>query len=167
MNRDSRSSGRSSRPVHSARDSEPRDLRIRPAQAKDAEALARLVRQLGYSVSPADVAERFTAMQAEGHLVLVAESGAEVVGCVSTSIMRVLHRPAPVGRISMMVVDEMLRGRGIGTGMVRATEQALADSGCYMVEVTSNLRRTAAHGFYERLGYERTSYRFARELPTS
>jgi hypothetical protein len=25
--------------------------------------------------------------------------------------MRVLHRPAPVGRISMMVVDEALRSR--------------------------------------------------------
>ncbi len=89
------------------------------------------------------------------------------MGCVSTSTMHVLHRPAPVGRISMMVVDEALRGQGIGARLVNAVEQALAESGCYMVEVSSNLRRTAAHAFYERLGYERTSYRFARELPTT
>jgi len=143
------------------------ELSIRPAQAEDAEALAELVRQLGYVVSPADVVERLAAMAAEGHQVLVAELDGEVAGCLSTSTMRVLHRPAPVGRISMMVVDEVRRGRGIGARMVRAAEQALAESGCYMVEVTSNLRRTAAHSFYERLGYEGTSYRFAREVPTS
>lgn len=94
----------------------------------------------------------------------VAELDGEVVGCLSTSVMRVLHRPAPVGRISMMVVDEALRGRGIGAALVCAAEEALAVQGCYMVEVTSNLRRTEAHRFYERLGYERTSVRLAKEL---
>jgi GNAT superfamily N-acetyltransferase len=78
--------------------------------------------------------------------------------------MRVLHRPAPVGRISMMVVDTALRSRGIGAELVGAAEQALAEQGCYMVEVTSHLRRTEAHRFYERLGYERTSVRLAKEL---
>ena len=103
-------------------------------------------------------------MAAEGRVVLVAELGGAVIGCLSTSVMRVLHRPAPVGRISMMVVDEALRGRGIGAGLVRAAEDALATQGCYMVEVTSHERRTEAHRFYERLGYERTSVRLAREL---
>ena len=103
-------------------------------------------------------------MQAEGREVLVAELGSTVVGCLSTSVMRVLHRPAPVGRISMMVVDEAVRGRGIGAALVRAAEEGLAAQGCYMVEVTSNVRRTEAHRFYERLGYERTSVRLAKEL---
>jgi hypothetical protein len=116
--------------------------------------LAPLIGQLGYEASENEVAERLAAMQAEGREVLVAELGGAVVGCLSTSVMRVLHRPAPVGRISMMVVDEA----------VRAAEQALAAQGCYMVEVTSNARRTEAHRFYERLGYERTSVRLAKEL---
>lgn len=103
-------------------------------------------------------------MQADGFAVLVAELDGAVVGCLSTSHMRVLHRPAPVGRISMMVVDEALRGRGIGAALVRAAEALLAGQGCYVVEVTSHVRRTEAHRFYERLGYERTSVRLARML---
>jgi predicted N-acetyltransferase YhbS len=137
---------------------------IREARFSDGDSLARLIGQLGYTVTAADVVERLASMEAEGRLVLVAEIDAAVVGCLSTSVMRVLHRPAPVGRISMMVVDESVRGRGIGARLVRAAERALAARGCYMVEVTSHLRRTDAHRFYERLGYERTSVRLAREL---
>jgi hypothetical protein len=48
--------------------------------------------------------------------------------------------------------------------MLRAAEEALAGQGCYMVEVTSQVRRIDAHRFYERLGYERTSVRLAKEL---
>jgi GNAT superfamily N-acetyltransferase len=137
---------------------------IRPAEPRDGDALARLIGQLGYDASAGEVAERLAAMGAEGRVVLVAEIAGAVVGCLSTSVMRVLHRPAPVGRISMMVVDEALRSRGIGAALVRAAEAALAAQGCYMIEVTSNLRRTEAHRFYERLGYARTSVRLAKEL---
>lgn len=136
---------------------------IRPATADDAPRLAALIRQLGYAVSAAEVAERLRTMEDEGRLVLVAELEGKAVGCLSTSIMRVLHRPAPVGRISMMVVDAAVRGRGIGAALVRAAESALLARGCRLVEVTSNLARAEAHAFYEHLGYERTSFRFARD----
>jgi len=137
---------------------------IRAAEARDSAALAGLIEQLGYSASAAEVAARLKLMQAEGRAVLVAELDGEVVACLTTSVMQVLHRPAPVGRISMMVVDEALRNRGVGAALVRAAERSLAERGCYMVEVTSHVRRTEAHRFYENLGHERTSVRLAREL---
>ena len=95
---------------------------------------------------------------------LVAEIGGRVVGCLSTSTMIVLHRPAPVGRISMMVVDERYRSQGIGARMIAAAEELLVSKGCQLVEVTSNLRRVDAHRFWERNGYERTSARFAKQV---
>jgi predicted N-acetyltransferase YhbS len=140
------------------------DTFIRPAEPRDSAAIARLIAQLEYQVTAEEVADRLAIMAGEGALVLVAEQEGRVIACLSTSIMRVLHRPAPVGRISMMAVDEPIRSRGVGAALVRAAERALAERGCYMVEVTSHVRRTDAHRFYEKLGYERTSVRLAREL---
>ena len=139
-------------------------LSVRLAEQRDCAALARLIGQLDYRVNESEVSARLGAMAADGRAVLVAELDAAVIGCLSTSVMRALHRPAPVGRISMMVVDEGLRSRGVGAELVRAAEQVLAGQGCYMVEVTSHVRRVDAHRFYERLGYERTSVRLAKEL---
>jgi GNAT superfamily N-acetyltransferase len=135
---------------------------IREAAAADAEALSGLIHELGYEVSPAEAAGRLSAQQAMGLGTLVVEQDGAVVGCASWSLMRVLHRPGPVGRVSMMVVTEARRGQGIGKALVRAVEAQCAALGCVLVEVTSNLRREDAHRFYEGLGYERTSARFAK-----
>jgi GNAT superfamily N-acetyltransferase len=64
----------------------------------------------------------------------------------------------------MMVIAEDLRGQGIGAKLVAAAERTLRDKGCQLVEVTSNLRRTDAHRFWERIGYDRTSVRFAKDI---
>jgi len=139
------------------------DVRIRQASMQDCGDLGRLIGQLGYDATPAEVEARLVEMERAGLAVFVAERDGRVVGALSTSVMRVLHRPAPVGRISMMVVDETLRGAGIGAQLVAAAQRHLRAQGCRIVEVTSNLARTHAHAFYERLGYEKTSVRLARE----
>jgi GNAT superfamily N-acetyltransferase len=138
-------------------------IAVRNATVADSGAIQRLIDQLGYPVTIADIEDRLRTMD---EAVLVADSEGQVIGCLSTSVMHVLHRPAPVGRISMMVVDEAHRGRGIGGQMVRAAERLLATKGCQLVEVTSNNRRTDAHRFWESNGYEKTSSRFAKDFGT-
>jgi PhnO protein len=140
------------------------DPAIRHAEADDRFALEILIGQLGYEVSADEIAARIPLLTAPGSRMLVAELEGRVVGCLTTSMMRVVHRTAPVGRISMMVVEAGSRGKGVGKALVRAAEAALAADGCRMVEVTSNVARTEAHKFYQALGYERTSVRLAREL---
>ena len=137
-------------------------MHIREASAVDAVSLAGLINELGYEVSPDGVADRLADQQAMGLGTLVAEDGGAVIGCASWSLMRVLHRPGPVGRVSMLVVSEAARGRGVGKALMTAVETKCAGLGCVLVEVTSNIRRDKAHRFYEGLGYEKTSFRFAR-----
>ncbi len=137
-------------------------MHIREASAADAVALAGLINELGYEVSAAGVADRLADQQAMGLGTLVAELDGAVIGCASWSLMRVLHRPGPVGRVSMLVVSEVARGRGVGKALMAAVEAKCASLGCVLVEVTSNVRRDKAHRFYEGLGYDKTSFRFAR-----
>lgn len=143
------------------------DLLIRDAHAGDVEALATLLADLGYP-EPADVvAARFAAFQAAGERALVAVRGDVVLGLATLHVTPELHRPAPVGRITALVVRDGGRGAGVGRALVAAAEEVLAAAGCGMVEVTSNRRRTDAHAFYERLGYEVTSLRFKKDLNPS
>jgi ribosomal protein S18 acetylase RimI-like enzyme len=139
------------------------ELVLREARPRDVEAIAALIAALGYEASAADVRKRLGSLVKAGQQALVADKGA-ILGVLTTSMTLVLHRPKPVGRISMLVVAEEARGAGIGTALVAEAEKRLAAKGCGMIEVTSNRQRLRAHNFYERLGYERTSYRFAKPL---
>jgi GNAT superfamily N-acetyltransferase len=95
---------------------------------------------------------------------VAARADGTLAGAVTLHQMIVLHRLRPVGRITALVVDAPDRGRGIGRALVAAAEAALARSGCGLLEITSNVRLAEAHAFYEHLGYERTSFRFAKVL---
>jgi GNAT superfamily N-acetyltransferase len=139
------------------------ELAVRDAGPQHAEAIAALIVALGYDATAADVRRRVAALRKDGQDVLVAEKG-KLAGVLTTHVTAVLHRPRPVGRISMMVVAEDMRGAGIGTALVAEAEKRLRAKGCGMVEVTSNVKRLRAHIFYQRLGYERTSQRFAKTL---
>ncbi|WP_129793422.1 GNAT family N-acetyltransferase [Sphingosinicella sp. CPCC 101087] len=136
---------------------------VREARAKDSSALAALITGLGYDVDDTELRRRLKRLRNGDEPPLVADLDG-VVGCLTWHVTPVLHRPHPVGRITMLVVAEASRGSGIGRRLLEAAETRLRERGCGLVEVTSNMKRMRAHGFYERAGYERTSYRFAKEL---
>lgn len=143
----------------------PPPLTIRPAVGADAASLARLLTVLGHPTNAHDLAQRWPDWLAAGNVALVAAAAdGTLVGAATLGRMFVLHRPRPVGRITALVVEPTWRGQGIGRALVQAAERQLADAGCGLLEVTSNERLEAAHAFYQRLGYGRTSLRFAKEL---
>ncbi|MEA3062902.1 MAG: hypothetical protein QOJ94_2683 [Sphingomonadales bacterium] len=138
-------------------------LSIREAAPRDSEAISALLGELGFPSGAADIRRRLPRLRKAGEPPLVAVEE-EVIGCLAWHITPVLHRPAPVGRVTMMVVAEKARRRGIGAALLEAAEARLAAAGCGLVEVTSNIELGGAHAFYRARGYERTSYRFAKKL---
>lgn len=141
----------------------PAKLVVREARPRDAAAITALIGTLGYDVAAADIRRRLVKLRKKDEPALVAERGG-LVGCVSWHVTPVLHRPRPVGRITLMVVAEGARGQGIGAALVKAAEGRLRKEGCGLLEVTSNMKRMRAHDFYKGLGFERTSYRFVRPI---
>ena len=138
------------------------DSHIRRAVKADAAELARLLTRLGYPLSEEDVKAVWSEWEAEGNFALVVEEGYSLLGAVTLHRTFVLHRPKPIGRITSLVVDPAVRGRGLGRALTLAAEQAMIEAGCGLLEVTSHKRRDEAHAFYKHMDYEETSYRFMK-----
>lgn len=140
------------------------NFEIRKARPTDAPALTDLVLELGYPVTAPGIADRLETLISAGEIVLVATENSNTVGVLTGHVTPVLHRPTPVGRITMLEVTKIARGRGIGRALVEHAEHILKQKGCALVEVTSNEKLTEAHAFYRRLGYQKTSYRLRKSL---
>ncbi|WP_114227101.1 MULTISPECIES: GNAT family N-acetyltransferase [Sphingomonas] len=139
---------------------------LREAKATDAAQLAGLFALLGHTISPARVRSNLTALAKTGEPVLVVAEGKTLLGACGFHATRMPHRDPPLGRITVLVLAEAARGKGLGRRLVEEAERRLTKLGCGIVEVTSNDRLREAHAFYRHLGYERTSMRFAKPLPT-
>ena len=137
---------------------------IRDASEADAPALVRLIAQLDHQADAAGVAERIAQLAALGLPQLVAEEDGEVVALCGLHRMGTIHRPSPVGRVTILVVDESMRGKGIGAALLAEAEARLRALGCAMIEITSNNRLADAHRFYRHMGFDQTSQRFAKPL---
>ena len=138
--------------------------KLRDAKPRDAARIVELIHFLGHEVSEKQVRKNLDALKTIGETPLVATVEKEVVGLVGIHRMVALHRPAPVGRIPLLVVAKEAQGLGLGRILVDAAEQWCRRKGCQIIEVTSNDRRAQAHAFYRHLGYERTSIRFFKKL---
>ncbi|KAB2855605.1 MAG: GNAT family N-acetyltransferase [Sphingopyxis terrae] len=140
---------------------EPPPLGIRPAVEKDAPSIAALLGLRGKARGEA--AARIAACRKAGGGVLVGEQKA-VLGCLAYVPVPALHRPLS-GRITTLFVAERHRREGIGRSLVEEAAMLLAKAGCETIEVMSDIEIRSAHGFFRRLEFEETSYRFARALP--
>ena len=129
-------------------------LTIRLARPEDAEALAKLADQLGYSSTVEQVRRRFEALakNSDENAVFVAEADGKILGWVHAHIYNLLVDD-PETEIGGLVVDEAVRGQHIGEKLMQAAEAWTLEKDCSSVYLRSNLIRTRAHEFYKRLGY--------------
>lgn len=137
---------------------------IRDAHAADAARLADLINELGHPIETQQVRENLTLLMNRGEPPLVATLNDQIIGMCGVSKRVVITRPAPLGRITSLIVTKESQGEGVGRMLVEAAEAWMRKQGCQLVEVTSNDRRAEAHAFYRHMGYERTSIRFAKTL---
>ncbi|MFF1293015.1 MULTISPECIES: GNAT family N-acetyltransferase [unclassified Streptomyces] len=148
------------------------DLEIRPAVAADVPAIVAMLADdpLGAQrESPDDLAPYLTALERlvadpNQHLVVAVRED-RVVGTLQLTIIPGLSRRGSTRSIIEGVrvhADE--RGSGLGTQLIEWAVDESRRQDCQLVQLTSDVTRTDAHRFYERLGFEASHVGFKLPL---
>ena len=131
-------------------------LLVRPATRADAAAVALLVP----GNDAAAIAERIATATTLGEPVFVADEGG-VIGCLAWHVMPTLQH-GPIARVTFLAVAGEQQRRGIGRRLVDHVADIAQTRDLALIEVMSDIAISSAHGFFRRLGFTQTSYRFAR-----
>ena len=122
-------------------------MRVRHAHAHDAAAIRRLIDLYVADGTLLPRTESFIAAHAEHFL--VAEEDGHVVGCVH------LDEYAPsLAELRSLAVATSMKGKGIGSALVSATEALARERGCATLFAVSN-----DEAYFNRFGF------FARHIP--
>jgi GNAT superfamily N-acetyltransferase len=131
-----------------------KQFKIRQSEIQDAERIASLCEQLGYSVTKQQIEQRLAKIKNNNsHIVYVAALVNEyVIGWTHAHIYDLIVMPTSA-TILGLVVDRDYRHRGIGSCLMQQIEQWATLAGCEGVLLRSNIKRKEAHLFYEKIGY--------------
>ncbi|WP_306325369.1 GNAT family N-acetyltransferase [Streptomyces venezuelae] len=148
------------------------DLEIRPATADDLAAIVAMLADdpLGAQrESPDDLSPYLTAFDRlandPNQHVVVAVREDKVVGTLQLTIIPGLSRRGTTRSIIEGVrVHSDERGSGLGSQLIEWAVEESGRQGCKLVQLTSDVTRTDAHRFYERLGFEASHVGFKKSL---
>jgi ribosomal protein S18 acetylase RimI-like enzyme len=141
------------------------EIAIRSATLADADAIARLMTELGYPTSPPQMEQRLASIQADAsYRTFIACDGGAVVGVTGTRIGPMYEIDDPYGQIMAFVVASTHRRQGVGVRLVQAAESHFVERGAAVSIVTSANRRDDAHAFYQRQGYTFDGRRYKKVL---
>ena len=139
---------------------------IRVARTADAGEIAQLTTQLGYDLTEEAAAGRLSRiLERTDQQFFVADLSGRAIGWVHVVFVEYVDAEAFV-LIGGLVVDRIHRRLGVGRALMDRAENWASERGCSMVRLTSSATRTAAHQFYESLGYTniKTQYSFMKPL---
>lgn len=94
---------------------------------------------------------------------LVYEEEERLLGFISIHIQKLLHHVATIAEVQELIVNESLRGKGIGRRLFDEAKNVAKANGCLQLEVCCNQKRKASHLFYEAQGMKNSHYKFCSE----
>lgn len=98
------------------------------------------------------------------YICLVCECDGHVAGVLNLRFEEQLHHAGRVAEVMEFAVGPAYRSRGIGKGMLAHARRLAEESGCILIEVACNQRRTDAHRFYQSEGMQNSHYKFSSPL---
>ena len=129
-------------------------ITFRQAVPGDADRISELCFQLGYEVLNENVLERIQKIIVEDDTALfVAVKDNLIVGWIQISVRSAIET-GEIAEITGLVVDEKVRGQGIGKDLVIKSEDWARVKGFNSIRVRTNIIRTDTHFFYQGIGFE-------------
>lgn len=144
-------------------DSVESTVTLRPAEPRDAEAIAALFTDEGYPAGPSDIVARLGRFASEHSRVVVAEHDGALLGFVAVHALPRFEHDDRIIRVLALVVDAGARERGVGRELMTEAERIGSELGAAFVEVTAGHHRPEARRLYESLGYDATISAYLRK----
>jgi len=143
------------------------DVTIRELYEHDSIDLLSLINnELGYpDITLDDLTSHISQMKKAGNYYnFVALSSNKTVGYISIVQGTTLELKGDTFRIIGMAVSAAYQGKGIGGLLLRHIEEIASERGISSIKLSSKFQRHNAHAFYEKNGYIKTSYAFAKSI---
>jgi ribosomal protein S18 acetylase RimI-like enzyme len=119
------------------------------------DAFERLIPQLKLTVPPPSSREIEALVSSKSSVLLIARDPDELAPIAGALTLIVYRVPTGIrARVEDVVVDESLRGKGIGEALMRYALSMAREAGADGVALTSNPGRKAANRLYQRLGFK-------------
>lgn len=139
---------------------------LRRARRADVEAIVQLLAEDEWGVQrervekplPNSYLAAFDAIDQDPNSeLLVAELEGRVVGIFHLTVLTYLsHQGKKVAQIESVRIKKALRGQGWGKRMMEWAFARAREKNCHRVQLTTHKSRTAAHRFYQSLGFAAT-----------
>jgi len=140
---------------------------IRKMKETDGNRICELAAQLGYEMDIAQFFGRVSLLnQNPNHSIWVADSP-------ETGVAALIHLEKTIQLVSQprleviaLVVDQKLRGSGLGKRLMRYAESFAKSEDLSEITLTTNVKRDETHAFYEKIGFLKlkTSHRYLKIL---
>ena len=140
---------------------------IREAATSDFPTIFELIRnELGYQdLDYERFRQRMAQMEADiCYLTIVAETTDTVVGFLGFRRGIAYNLDGEYIQITALAVSEHMQCQGIGGQLLTWVETYGRENNIHKLTLNSNIRRTAAHTFYEGNGYQKSSYAFYKAI---
>jgi len=138
---------------------------IRAVKSRDFDAVFGLLCQLWTykKLNKARVKKVFLAkLREKNHKAFIAESGGSIAGYAGTAIHNNLWQAGKMCHLNELVVEETIRGKGIGSKLLKKVEAYARKNKCRGIDLESAMRRKLTHRFYNDRKYETKALFFTR-----
>ena len=140
-------------------------MAIRKANTGDLDPIVTLLNQLGYPGTEKFMQEKLNRLLTHPDEVLIVyEEHNKVLAVMSIHFICQLALEGDFARISYFAVDGTARSNGIGKLLEEYCAELAKNRKCDRIEVHCHERRTEAHRFYIRQGYEEVPKYFIKSL---